>query len=402
MEPIIGLEFSREQALNSFNILMYCLKGILSNLYHRSFNEQDLSVFLGLGERYISNFRDQIKNKLDLSAHISGKEIYKMKEIARIHIINYANEINRDLSEGLDGISSLLNYYIENNSYSYMRNNPLYHSLQDFQCSLTALFKSIGEITKYKVSDLEEKISMNLRYYTFKSKNNPSTEINTRKFVELYNTLKINYKEKLEQNGLEQEFEKVFFDLFRTFKDFIVRPEYKEVVRGSLLYNIIDLLPENFYIDRNSFSKLIFGDEYYMMHTYFHKDKLNTYPMTQTYNKMKDNIRSIKSDSAFLYAGKSLSRTDLNDLKADILRLTGLCEEDYSSSKSTLPERVLRYYMEYLFGSDFEKDSGVSWITTIGGVAGELDGHEKELHICLLYTSPSPRDATLSRMPSSA
>ena len=27
--------------------------------------------------------------------------------------------------------------------------------------------------------------------------------------------------------------------------------------------------------------------------------------------------------------------------------------------------------------------------------------HEKE-HSCLLYTSPSPRDATLSRMPSSA
>ena len=25
-----------------------------------------------------------------------------------------------------------------------------------------------------------------------------------------------------------------------------------------------------------------------------------------------------------------------------------------------------------------------------------------EVHICLLYTSPSPRDATLSRMPSSA
>ena len=25
-----------------------------------------------------------------------------------------------------------------------------------------------------------------------------------------------------------------------------------------------------------------------------------------------------------------------------------------------------------------------------------------ELYICLLYTSPSPRDATLSRMPSSA
>ena len=29
-------------------------------------------------------------------------------------------------------------------------------------------------------------------------------------------------------------------------------------------------------------------------------------------------------------------------------------------------------------------------------------GYQKVSHICLLYTSPSPRDATLSRMPSSA
>ena len=27
---------------------------------------------------------------------------------------------------------------------------------------------------------------------------------------------------------------------------------------------------------------------------------------------------------------------------------------------------------------------------------------EEDLRVCLLYTSPSPRDATLSRMPSSA
>ena len=31
-----------------------------------------------------------------------------------------------------------------------------------------------------------------------------------------------------------------------------------------------------------------------------------------------------------------------------------------------------------------------------------LDGHKHPFHICLLYTSPSPRDGLLSRMPSSA
>ena len=32
----------------------------------------------------------------------------------------------------------------------------------------------------------------------------------------------------------------------------------------------------------------------------------------------------------------------------------------------------------------------------------ECDNIEEFINICLLYTSPSPRDATLSRMPSSA
>ena len=35
-------------------------------------------------------------------------------------------------------------------------------------------------------------------------------------------------------------------------------------------------------------------------------------------------------------------------------------------------------------------------------VYGALDKIENKLKTCLLYTSPSPRDATLSRMPSSA
>ena len=39
-----------------------------------------------------------------------------------------------------------------------------------------------------------------------------------------------------------------------------------------------------------------------------------------------------------------------------------------------------------------------------GKIVEQLDGpcEESQLRTCLLYTSPSPRDATLSRMPSSA
>ena len=44
--------------------------------------------------------------------------------------------------------------------------------------------------------------------------------------------------------------------------------------------------------------------------------------------------------------------------------------------------------MEYLFGGNFEKDSAVPWITTVGGSVGELDGHEKELHIAFEFNGP--------------
>ena len=43
-------------------------------------------------------------------------------------------------------------------------------------------------------------------------------------------------------------------------------------------------------------------------------------------------------------------------------------------------------------------------IVVEGGMVVEVDGLpvDWQYYICLLYTSPSPRDATLSRMPSSA
>ena len=43
------------------------------------------------------------------------------------------------------------------------------------------------------------------------------------------------------------------------------------------------------------------------------------------------------------------------------------------------------------------KAAGYSW-----GVSEETGKSIRLLELCLLYTSPSPRDATLSRMPSSA
>ena len=49
--------------------------------------------------------------------------------------------------------------------------------------------------------------------------------------------------------------------------------------------------------------------------------------------------------------------------------------------------------------------SAVDFSTEIGKLLDEISprvAHTVTNHCCLLYTSPSPRDATLSRMPSSA
>ena len=48
----------------------------------------------------------------------------------------------------------------------------------------------------------------------------------------------------------------------------------------------------------------------------------------------------------------------------------------------------------------FSSNSASSKLST--GMARVQDNGRVALDICLLYTSPSPRDATLSRMPSSA
>ena len=47
---------------------------------------------------------------------------------------------------------------------------------------------------------------------------------------------------------------------------------------------------------------------------------------------------------------------------------------------------------------------GISWLEWVSGVAGFLVKLLTRFlyYICLLYTSPSPRDGLLSRMPSSA
>ena len=68
---------------------------------------------------------------------------------------------------------------------------------------------------------------------------------------------------------------------------------------------------------------------------------------------------------------------------------------------------VMRFENGYVYEGNWKegKRNGIGKATFTDGMIYEgdyLDGQRHGIGTCLLYTSPSPRDATLSRMPSSA
>ena len=67
------------------------------------------------------------------------------------------------------------------------------------------------------------------------------------------------------------------------------------------------------------------------------------------------------------------------------------------------------YFPTIIYAKDVNLDNGLferevlAWADRDKGVKRtNMKGWHSQTNICLLYTSPSPRDATLSRMPSSA
>ena len=63
-------------------------------------------------------------------------------------------------------------------------------------------------------------------------------------------------------------------------------------------------------------------------------------------------------------------------------------------------------YNNYFFKRDGEKTIVKNQykfeVKLLSATIFKVEGYGEEVYFCLLYTSPSPRDATLSRMPSSA
>ena len=74
-------------------------------------------------------------------------------------------------------------------------------------------------------------------------------------------------------------------------------------------------------------------------------------------------------------------------------------KEEYSQAVvENMSEREARAYLRQIIYNDVAVEDGLALSKKICKVFGDKVYDQ----ICLLYTSPSPRDATLSRMPSSA
>ena len=67
-------------------------------------------------------------------------------------------------------------------------------------------------------------------------------------------------------------------------------------------------------------------------------------------------------------------------------------------TKSLIKGKLIKRYKRFFVDVQLNKEVVTAHCPNTGSMKGLLD----EGNDCLLYTSPSPRDATLSRMPSSA
>ena len=302
-----------------------------------------------------------------------------MLETTRFKILQLSSESDKDFSSELDQIESIFSNYISDENFRTLRVNPIYHNLTKFQYSLTTFFSEIGELKKHSVTLLEtEIIGMSLTQLKMAQKNDPKKDIEGRNFIKIYNALKIKFQDKLSQANLMFEFDHIFFELFNTLKHSIIRPEHKDTVRGQILQDIVDLLPENYYIERGTLSELLFGNKHYLMSTWFHRPF--SYPATKTYNNIIERVQKLTFS---FYAGTPPS--NIINFKSQIIDLLKFYRIYFVSSKTTLAELVLKHFMEQGFGGKSEKESSVKRMIGIGGKPLELDGFNNELGIAFEY-----------------
>ena len=98
--------------------------------------------------------------------------------------------------------------------------------------------------------------------------------------------------------------------------------------------------------------------------------------------------------------GRSLDFVDLGGESAELPRLkTGIAELDRVTGGGLVPGSALLVGGDPGIGKSTLLLQATGKLAAAGYKTAYISGEEST---CLLYTSPSPRDATLSRMPSSA
>ena len=125
--------------------------------------------------------------------------------------------------------------------------------------------------------------------------------------------------------------------------------------------------------------------------------------MAQTFKKSVTKLDTVtsydgKSDVVYNVGWYYIIEDDSNDTQEQLFYETELSIDSISSftSYSSLTENDVIGWIEASLTTD--EDTKIK--TTLTGMINRKKGGL--YYNCLLYTSPSPRDATLSRMPSSA
>ena len=107
-------------------------------------------------------------------------------------------------------------------------------------------------------------------------------------------------------------------------------------------------------------------------------------------NAQKDKAKTTLTYNKNLYSGLKY-------------RLVGPFRGGRSCTATGVPGKPNLYYFGSVGGGVWKTtDAGTTWENISDGYFGGSIGAVAVSEACLLYTSPSPRDATLSRMPSSA
>ena len=123
--------------------------------------------------------------------------------------------------------------------------------------------------------------------------------------------------------------------------------------------------------------------------------------VARTFAEMENQRRRFEKekDDALDYGGFSFAKEALN-LIDNLERSKYILENDEALKDTEALKKTLEHFE--IISKDMVSIFLKNGITPVVSIGKKLDPNQHQAMICLLYTSPSPRDLSTSRMPSSA